>query len=168
MSLPSCSAVQVQASCSSLCNQSTWSVSLAVSDPGRSGLAALQLQKGGGVLILFHSTPVLEENRVEDQQQQGGDLMARLHAGDAPFNVSAWELGSSKPLWARYTSSCCSSQAELLVWNKAGNMKRCYLTSGHQRQQREQNAETSGAGCTPVLSVSMFLGTVLPLWSSLL
>ncbi|XP_075871301.1 von Willebrand factor A domain-containing protein 7 isoform X1 [Nelusetta ayraudi] len=172
MSLPSCSITQVNSSCSSVCNESSWNVSLAVSDSGRSSLAALQLQKGEGVLTLFLSPPAMEESPVDGQldpehqhqhqhqQAHHGEHMARLKAGDAPFNVSAWPLGSSQPLWGRYTSSCCSSQAELLVWNTAGNMKRCHLTSGQQGQQRDHNAEASGVGHTEFVSYFMFFWTV--------
>lgn len=178
MSLPSCSITQVNSSCSSVCNESSWNVSLAVSDSGRSSLAALQLQKGEGVLTLFLSPPAMEESHVDGQldpehqhqhqQPHHGEHMARLKAGDAPFNASAWPLGSSQPLWGTYTSSCCSSQAELLVWNTAGNMKRCHLTSGQQGQQRDHNAETSGAGRTEFVSYFMFFWTVFLLCSPFL
>lgn len=166
MSTPSCSTAQVQSSCSSFCNESSWSVSLAVSDTGRSSLAVLQLQKGEGIFTLFHSPPSAEESRVDGQQQaqrnkttSGGHrqhpahhYLARLEPGDPPLNVSTLALGSSQPLWGRYTSNCCSAQAELLVWNTAGNMKRCRLMSGQQRQQRDKNADTSGAEQTELKS----------------
>lgn len=143
---------------------------MAVSDSGRSSLAALQLQKGGGVLTLFHSPTALEQSHVDGQldPEHHGEHTARLKAGDAPFNVSAWPLGSSLPLWGNYTSSCCSSQAELLVWNTAGNMKRCHLTSGQQGQQRDHNTETSGAGRTGFVSDFMFFWTVFLLATPLL
>lgn len=159
---------QVQASCSSVCTESSWSVSLAVSDSGRSSPAALQLLKGQGVLTLFHSPPSVEDVLLDPGQQKNhhhGEPMARLKAGDAPFNVSVWALGSSQPLWVKYSSSCCSSQAELLVWNMAGNMKRCYLSSGQQRQQRDQNAEPSGAAPSENVLFSLFFGTIFLLWS---
>lgn len=154
-----------------------------MSDRGRSGLAALQLQKGEGILTLFHSPPPTEDSLGEAQpgpnQQRaqrdkttgGGHLhhhhhKARLEKGDPPLNVSDWALGSSQPLWARYTSSCCSAQAELLVWDTAGNMKRCHLMSGHQRQSRDTNTETSGAGQITLTDVLFLLVGLL--WSSLL
>ncbi|KAM9358829.1 von Willebrand factor A domain-containing protein 7 [Symphorus nematophorus] len=182
-SAPSCSAARVQSTCSSVCNDSNWSVSLVVSDRGRSGLAALQLQKGEGNLNLFHSPPPTEDSLVEvqpgpDQQQAHTDKTtggghhqyyhhrARLERGDPPFNVSEWVLGSSQLLWARYTSSCCSAQAELLVWDTAGNMKRCHLTSGQQRHLRERGTETSGAGQITLTGVFFLLLGLL--WSSLL
>lgn len=154
---------QVQDSCSPVCTESSWSVSLAVSDSGRSSLAALQLLKGRGVLTLFHSPPSVEDVPLDPGQQQShhhGEPIARLEAGDAPFNVSAWALGSSQLLWVKYSSSCCSAQAELLVWNTAGNMKRCHLSSGQQRQQRGDNAESSGAGRSEPGSFSTFLWAI--------
>lgn len=184
MSTPSCSTAQVQSSCSSFCKESSWSVSLAVSDTGRSSLAALQLLKGEGILTLFHSPPSTEESHMDgqlgpDKQQaqrnkttSGGQhlahqYLARLEPGDPPLNVSTLAIGSSQPLWGRYTSNCCSAQAELLVWNTAGNMKRCHLMSGQQRQQRDKNANTSGAGQTELKS-GMLLWMVFLLWSPFL
>ncbi|XP_029301797.1 von Willebrand factor A domain-containing protein 7 [Cottoperca gobio] len=175
---PSCSAARVQSTCPSVCNESSWSVSLVVSDRGRSGLAALQLQKGEGILTLFHSPPPTEESLEESQQQAHGDKTtsgghhhhhhhkARLEKGDAPLNVSEWVPGSSQPLWARYTSSCCSAQAELLVWDTAGNMKRCHLTSGQKTHLRDTRTETSGAGRITLTGLLFLLLGLL--WSSLL
>ncbi|XP_059187731.1 von Willebrand factor A domain-containing protein 7 [Centropristis striata] len=176
---PSCSAARVQSNCSSICNESTWGVSLVVSDRGRSGLAALQLQKGEGILTLFNSLPPtepsLEKEQLGPEQQQahrdkmtsgGHHHKARLEKGDPPFNVSEWVVGSSQPLWVRYTSSCCSAQAELLVWDTAGNMKRCRLLSGQQRQLKNWSTETNEAGQTALTgNFFLFLGL---LWSSLL
>ncbi|XP_056297174.1 von Willebrand factor A domain-containing protein 7 [Pseudoliparis swirei] len=162
---PSCAATRAPSTCPFVCGESSWSVPLVVSDRGRSGLAALQLQRGEGVLTLFHSPPrPAEDSLAEDQQQTHRDKAtsgghhhhhhqhhhhhkARLENGDPPLNVSGWAPGgSSQPLWAEYTSSCCSAQAELLVWDTAGNMKRCHLTSGQQRRMRDGSRETSGAG----------------------
>uniref|UniRef100_UPI0037E839E5 von Willebrand factor A domain-containing protein 7-like n=1 Tax=Semicossyphus pulcher TaxID=241346 RepID=UPI0037E839E5 len=179
---PSCSSARLLSTCPSICIESNWSVSLVVSDRGRSGLAALQLQKGEGILSLFHSPPPSEDSVGEaragpDQQQADRDKTtsgghpphhhkARLEKGDPPFNVSEWVLGSSQPLWVRYTSSCCSAQAELLVWDTAGNMKRCHLTSGQQRQLRDRSRDTSGAGQRTLPGVLLlFLGLM---WFSLL
>ncbi|XP_078102749.1 von Willebrand factor A domain-containing protein 7 [Sander vitreus] len=180
---PSCSAMRVQSTCPSICNESNWSISLVVSDRGRSGLAALQLQKGEGILTLFHSPPPTEDSLGEtqpnpDQQQAHGDKTtsgghhrhhrhkARLEKGDPPLNVSEWAPSSSQPLWVRYTSSCCSAQAELLVWDTAGNMKRCHLTSGQQRQLRDRSIETNGARQITLRGVFSLL--LVLLWSSLL
>ncbi|KAG8002177.1 von Willebrand factor A domain-containing protein 7 [Nibea albiflora] len=178
---PSCSAALVQSTCQSICSESHWSVSLVVTDRGRSGLAALQLQEGEGVLTLFHSPPPTEDSLVEpqpdpewqqahrDQTTSGGHHLhekARLEKGDPPLNVSEWVLDASQPLWVRYESSCCSAQAELLVWDTAGNMKRCRLTSGKQRQLKDRSTETSGVGRIKVADV--FFLVLCLLWSSLL
>ncbi|KAF1393792.1 hypothetical protein PFLUV_G00019720 [Perca fluviatilis] len=180
---PSCSAARVQSTCPSICNESSWSVSLVVSDRGRSGLAALQLQKGEGILTLFHSPPPTEDSLGEaqpdpDQQQAHRDTTtsgghhhhhrhkARLEKGEPPLNVSEWAPSSSQPLWVRYTSSCCSARAELLVWDTAGNMKRCHLTSGQQRQLRDRSIETNGARQITLRGVFSLL--LVLLWSSLL
>lgn len=161
-------------------------MSLVVSDRGRSGLAALQLQKGEGILTLFHSPPPTEDSLREaqpstDQQQAHRDKTtsgsqnhlhhhhhhkATLEKGDAPLNVSEWVMDSSQPLWVRYSSSCCSAQAELLVWDTAGNMKRCHLTSGQQNQPRHRTTETSGAGRITLTDIFFLLLGLL--WSSLL
>ncbi|XP_070685549.1 von Willebrand factor A domain-containing protein 7 [Pempheris klunzingeri] len=189
VSPPSCSAARVQSTCPSICSESSWSVSLVVSDRGRSGLAALQLQKGEGILNLFLSPPPTEDSLGEaqhdtDEQQAHRDKTAsrghhqqqqhhhhhhhkaRLEKGEPPLNVSEWVPDPSQPLWVRYTSSCCSAQAELLVWDTAGNMKRCHLTSGQHRQLRDKSKDTSGAGQITLTGVSFLLLPVL--WSSLL
>ncbi|XP_037630971.1 von Willebrand factor A domain-containing protein 7 [Sebastes umbrosus] len=156
---PSCSAARLQSNCSSICIESSWSVSLVVSDRGRSGLAALQLQKGEGILTLFHSPPPTNDSM---EEASGGHHhhhhhhhKARLEKGEAPLNVSDWV--PSQPLWVSYMSSCCSAQAELLVWDTAGNMKRCHLTSGQQRQLRDRSTETSGAGQITLTGVFLLL-----------
>ncbi|XP_042343175.1 von Willebrand factor A domain-containing protein 7 [Plectropomus leopardus] len=181
---PSCSTVRVQSACSSICNESSWSVSLVVLGRGRSGLAALQLQKGEGILTLFHSPTPTEDSQGEaqrdpDQQQTHKDMTisggnhhhhhhhkARLEKGDPPLNVSEWVTGSSQSLWVKYTSSCCSAQAELLVWDTAGNMKRCHLTSGQQRQLRDRSTDTSGAA--RITHTGVFFLSLGLLWLSLL
>ncbi|XP_041651813.1 von Willebrand factor A domain-containing protein 7 [Cheilinus undulatus] len=170
---PSCSAAQVLSTCGSICSQSNWTISLVVSDRGRSGLAALQLKKGDGILTLF--PPSTEDSLSEDQQQENKNqttredhniYKARLRKGDPALNVSDWALGSSQPLWVRYTSSCCSSQAEFLIWDTAGNMKRCHLTSGQQRQLRDMSTDANSAGRKTLTEVFfIFLGL---LWFCLL
>ncbi|XP_071352336.1 von Willebrand factor A domain-containing protein 7 [Trachinotus anak] len=167
MSPPSCSAAGEQPTCPSICTGSNWSVSLVVSDRGRSGLAALQLQKGEGILTLFLSPPPTEESTGNTHTTIGGHHhhKARLEKGSSPVNVSEWMLDSSQPLWVRYTSSCCSAQAELLVWDTAGNMKRCHLTPGQQRQLQDRGRETSGAGRITLTGVFFLLLSLL--WSSL-
>ncbi|XP_029372637.1 von Willebrand factor A domain-containing protein 7 [Echeneis naucrates] len=159
---PSCSAAGERPICPSTCTQASWSVSVVVADRGPFGLAAVQLQKGEGSLTLFLSPPPKEEitgsaQPGTDQHQAHRDQTgsgvfrrhhhhkARLEKGDPPLNVSEWGLGS-QPLWVRYTSSCCSAQAELLVWDTGGNMKRCHLTPDQQRQLKDRETEASGVG----------------------
>lgn len=146
-----------------------------VLDRGRSGLAALQLQKGEGVLTLFPSPPPTEESLEGTQQPAYKDTTtieghhhhhhhhhkARIQRGDPPLNVTDWVPGLSQPLWARYSSSCCSPKAELLVWDTAGNMKRCRLTSGQQTQLRDRRTEGSGARRITLTSVSVLVGGLL-------
>ncbi|XP_030599361.1 von Willebrand factor A domain-containing protein 7 [Archocentrus centrarchus] len=164
---PSCSAARIQSNCSTICNATSWSVSLAVSDIGRSGLHALQLQTGEGILTLFRSPPPSEDSLGEpdlNQQQIQRDKTTKggyLHhqTGDPPLNVSEWVLDSSRSLWVRYTSSCCSAQAEMLVWDKAGNMKRCHLTPGQKRQLR--NSSTENGQKTPTGCFFLLLGLLL-------
>ncbi|KAM4742986.1 von Willebrand factor A domain-containing protein 7 isoform 1-T5 [Anableps anableps] len=175
---PSCSAARVQSDCAADCTKSSWRVSLVVSDEVHSGLAALQMQKGDGVLTIFHRPPPTEESFGEtlldfehqhlhkNKTSKGHHLhhhyyRARLQTGDPPLNVSEWALGSSQPLWVMYTSSCCSAQAELLVWDKAGNMKRCILKSVQQRVQSDTTTETSGTGRVTLTGVIFLLAAVL-------
>ncbi|XP_076000648.1 von Willebrand factor A domain-containing protein 7 [Genypterus blacodes] len=181
---PSCTITRVQWPCLHECNESAWSVFMAVSDRGRSGLATLQLQKGEGVLTLFHSPPPGGDNLIEaetgfDKHQEDKDMAiggshhhhhhnhkARLQKGDPPVNVTEWVQGSSQPLWVRYTSSCCSPQAELLVWDGAGNMKRCPLSSGQQGQRGDRITESNDTGrILPTGIILLLLGL---LWSPLL
>ncbi|KAG7479726.1 hypothetical protein JOB18_033635 [Solea senegalensis] len=178
---PSCSAAGGQFTCPSICSLSNWSVSLVVSDRGRSGLAALQLQRGEGALTLHLSPPPTEDSirtaqsslhkhqAHRDQTTSMGrhyhhHYKARIERGDLPLNVSEW--ASSQPLWVRYTSSCCSAHAELLVWDTAGNMKRCHLMPGQQRQQRDRSTETNGTEHIALTALS-YLFFVL-LWFHLL
>ncbi|KAK5868438.1 hypothetical protein PBY51_009454 [Eleginops maclovinus] len=180
MSPPSCSVARVESTCPSICTESSWSVSLVVSDRGRSGLAALQLQKGEGILTLFHSPQPTEESLEEAQHKAHRDTTtseghphhhhhhhkARLEKGDPPLNVTEWVPGSSQLLLAWYASSCCSPKAELLVWDTAGNMKRCRLTSGQQTQLRDRSIESSGAGRITLTNVYVLMSGLL--WSTLL
>ncbi|KAK5607534.1 hypothetical protein CRENBAI_016813 [Crenichthys baileyi] len=179
---PSCSTARVQSDCPADCSKSSWRVFLIVSDDVHSGLAALQMQKGDGVLTIFHNPPPTEENFGETlpnfehrhlhknkttsrDHRHHHHYRARLQTGDPPLNVSEWALGSSQPLWVMYMSSCCSAQAEILVWDKAGNMKRCILTSGQQRVQSDVTTETSGTCRASLKGVLLLLVGVL--WSTL-
>ncbi|KAK2846963.1 hypothetical protein Q5P01_009962 [Channa striata] len=172
ISPPSCFVAGGQSTCPSTCNESSWTVSLVVTDRGRAGLSTLLLQKGEGILTLPHNPSQkgdsLEEAQPGPSQQKAhkhktsiGDQhqQTRLEKGDPPLNVSEWVVDSSEPLWLSYTSSCCSTQAELLVWDAAGNMKLCRFMSG---QQRNGNTETSGSGQIRLTGILWF-GL---LWSS--
>ncbi|KAM9733773.1 von Willebrand factor A domain-containing protein 7 isoform 2-T2 [Menidia menidia] len=167
---PSCSATRAVADCSALCEESSWNVSLVVYDNGRSGLSDVQLQKGGGVLTLFHRPPSSEDGAGAGggrRQRPAHRHQARLRAGDPPLNISEWALGLSQPLWVTYTSSCCHSQAEMLVWDTAGNMKRCHLTSGLRRRLTDRSTESSGAGRLTVPGPLFLLVGLLwatPMW----
>ncbi|XP_029027336.1 von Willebrand factor A domain-containing protein 7 [Betta splendens] len=153
VSPPSCSAAGGASVCPSACNESTWTLSVLVSDSGRSGLAALQLQRGEGTLTLLHHLP--REERV-DQRQAPRDKKTQhrhhyhhsiqLEKGQPPFNVSLWVGDTSQPLRVSYTSSCCSARAELLVWDAAGNLKRCHLMSRQQRPPGNRNTDANGTG----------------------
>lgn len=158
-------------------------MSLAVSDNGRSGLAALQILNGEGYLTVFHTLLPTEDSPEEVElgleQQHRNETSSRglhqhshhhnrakLEAEDPPLNVSEWALSSNQPLWVMYTSSCCSSQAEVLVWDKAGNMKHCHLTSGHPKKQKDQVTQTSGIEQTKLTDICLYLLALL--WSALL
>ncbi|XP_012738317.2 von Willebrand factor A domain-containing protein 7 isoform X1 [Fundulus heteroclitus] len=180
---PSCSAVLVQSDCPADCTKSSWRMSLVVADDVHSGLAALQMHKGDGVLMIFHNPPPTEESFGETlpdfehqrlhknkttskgHHRHHHHYRASLKTGDPLLNVSGWAPGSSHPLWVTYTSSCCSAQAELLVWDRAGNMKRCILTSGQQRVQSDTATESSGSGRATLTGVIFLLVGLL--WSPL-
>ncbi|XP_007562866.1 von Willebrand factor A domain-containing protein 7 [Poecilia formosa] len=179
---PSCSAAWIQSDCPADCTKSSWRVSLVVSDDVHSGLAALQMQKGGGVLTVFSKPPPMEDsfeealpdlehqrphkNKTTGHHRHHHHRTARLRTGESPLNVSVWRLASSQPLWVVYTSSCCSAQAELLVWDKAGNMKRCILTSDQQRGQSDTTTEISGTGRAALTGIVFLLVGLL--WSPLM
>ncbi|XP_067362402.1 von Willebrand factor A domain-containing protein 7 isoform X2 [Channa argus] len=176
MSPPSCFVAERQTTCPSACNDSTWTVSLVVSDRGHSGLSTLLLQKGEGILTSLHNPPPREDSLEEDQpspkqqnvhkdKTRSGDQhqQIRIKKGDPPLNLSEWVLDSSEPLWLSYTSCCCSAQAELLIWDLAGNMKRCHIISSQQSQQENRSTEISGSGQIRLLGILLF-GL---LWSSL-
>jgi len=61
----------------------------------------------------------------------------QLVNGDHPVNISEWTKG--KPVMMHYSSGCCAPQAELVLWDRAGNMRRCHLIASQQRALRENN-----------------------------
>lgn len=62
--------------------------------------------------------------------------------GDHPLNISEW--ARTKHIMLHYTSDCCVLQAELRVWDGAGNMRNCSLTGNQQRALREKNRAANG------------------------
>ncbi|KAM6945989.1 von Willebrand factor A domain-containing protein 7 [Aplochiton taeniatus] len=158
---PSCSTMRLEESCPLHCQGSHWSASLAVTDRGRSGLASLQLSQGGGTLTLLRSPAPRHRDSLGAPRSSSGELQDdkdgllhgdghSLEQGDPPFSVTEWVgrrgrgggEGLSQPLWVRYNSSCCSPQAEILVWDGAGNVRRCRLTSNQKRGLKDKNTET--------------------------
>ncbi|XP_061072170.1 von Willebrand factor A domain-containing protein 7 isoform X2 [Conger conger] len=155
---PSCSPMRVEATCPPVCRQASWTVSLSVTDRGRSGLAALQLSEGSGVL-----TPLLgQAGKPWQQQENGGDPGGEggqgseqpyLLEGAPPLNVTGW--GGGAPLHVRYSASCCARLAELIIWDGAGNSRRCHLTSS---QQGATPKPSNGAGGKKVVLLPFLAG----------
>lgn len=132
---PSCSPMRVEATCPPVCRQASWTVSLAVTDRGRSGLAALQLSEGSGTLTLLPEQagrPWQQQEKGRDPKWEGrqGSEELNLLQGDPPLNLTG--RGGGSPVCVRYTASCCAHQAELIAWDGAGNFRRCHLTSSQQ------------------------------------
>ncbi|XP_066560124.1 von Willebrand factor A domain-containing protein 7 [Amia ocellicauda] len=122
---PSCSPAQVQGSCPSLsaegCGNITWSASLRLSDHGRSGLASVQISRGRGWLRIQGDFGIRE-----GQHRQGGD----------PLNLTD---SSGTGVAVSYSSNCCSTEAELLLWDAAGNLQHCSIVAHQQREQAFTN-----------------------------
>ncbi|MCJ8733135.1 hypothetical protein PDJAM_G00219630 [Pangasius djambal] len=189
MSPPSCSVMHVESDCPPLpqCFLGNWSIYLTVKDRGHSGLASIQLAAGQGTLTLLHDeatgkneyslTQLPEEAYVSPLRQLHEEAVrhqlhrhsarlkhrahrlakVRLVHGDLPVNISKW--ARRKHIMLHYTSDCCVSQAELLVWDGAGNMRNCSLTASQQRALREKN---SANGITHTL-LTLVLWTLLEL-----
>lgn len=182
MSPPSCSVMHVESDCPPLhlCFLGNWSVYLSVRDRGHSGLASIQLVLGQGTVMLLHDEAtgknenslmqLPEETYVSHLRQlhkeatrhqihrHSAQLKHRAHRlvkdilvhGDPPLNISEW--ARRKHIMVHYTSDCCVPQAELLVWDRADNMRTCSLTASQQRALREKNSAANG-----------FTHTLLPL-----
>lgn len=171
MAPPSCSTTRLERPCPSRCTNSTWSVSLALSDRGRSGLASLQLLRGEGALtLLLHTHTPPGDSQAGTQQQPDRESPASrqprptLEKGEYPVNVSEWAGESSQPMWVRYEAGCCAPHAELLVWDGAGNLRRCHLTSGQQGELAVRHSETNGGGKTTRSSCCTVLLLLLLCW----
>lgn len=171
---PACSSLQVESTCPSLCSQGSWKVSLVAKDRGHSGLASIQLTQGEGTLILSEVTterhvqhfPQLHEETMEGvplpllQPQKDTSEISNHHLGTGaehghqrlegvqlvngnhPVNISEWTKG--KPIMMHYSSGCCAPQAELVLLDRAGNMRHCHLIASQQRALRENNRAHSG------------------------
>lgn len=148
---PTCLAVQVKASCTADCSRGRWTSFLTVVDRGRAGLAALQVSEGRGNLTILQ----------EGGQSEGGDnndrAELRVGHGQTKLDVPAGVRG--QPLTVSYTSSCCFPQAELLVWDRARNMKRCHLSASQQGAIMES---ISAARRTEITLSLMLLGILWP------
>lgn len=166
---PACSSLHVESSCPSLCSQDSWEVSLVAKDRGHSGLASIQLAQGEGTLILSEESmqrhkeyftqlheettggvhlPLLQPQKAEQhfktEAEHGHQRLdgVQLLKGDHPVNISEWTTG--KPIMMRYSSGCCAPQAEIVLWDRAGNMRSCHLIATQQRALRENNRAHSG------------------------
>ncbi|KAL7879064.1 hypothetical protein AOLI_G00100380 [Acnodon oligacanthus] len=117
-----------------------------------------------------HVSPLiqLQEETTEHQQYQHRTRLghrahrlekARLVHGEPPLNISEW--ARRKSITVQYTSDCCGPRAELLVWDRAGNMRRCHLIASQQRALREKEKNTapnSTAHMLLTLIMLIFLG----------
>ncbi|XP_046720564.1 von Willebrand factor A domain-containing protein 7 isoform X2 [Silurus meridionalis] len=165
---PSCSLMRVKSDCPPLpqCFLGNWSVFLTVKDRGHSGLASIQLVVGQGTLMILYDeatgknknsmmqpheetyvSPLrqIHDEEMRHQQRHSAQLKQRTYRpakdtlvlGDPPVNISEW--AEKKHITLYYTSDCCVPQAELVVWDGAGNMRNCSLTASQQRALREKN-----------------------------
>ncbi|XP_016132174.1 von Willebrand factor A domain-containing protein 7 [Sinocyclocheilus grahami] len=165
---PACSSLHVESSCPSLCSQSRWKVSFVAKDRGHSGLASIQLAQGEGTLILSEMSMqrheehfpqlheettggvhllLLQPQKDTSEQHFGTESEQRLDGvqllkGDHPVNISEWTKG--KPIMMRYSSGCCAPHAEIVLWDRVGNMRHCYLKASQERALREKNRAHRG------------------------
>lgn len=183
MTPPSCSVMHVESDCPPLsqCFLGNWSVSLTVKDSGHSGLASIQLALGKGTLILLHDerTGKDENSLMQHPEETHASPLRQLHKdaarhqlhrhsrrhkhknhrpgkdrlvqGDPPMNIS--ESARKKHIMLHYSSDCCVPQAQLFVWDGAGNMRNCSLTVSQQRALREKNSAANGISHTLLILV---------------
>ncbi|XP_018603910.2 von Willebrand factor A domain-containing protein 7 [Scleropages formosus] len=175
---PSCSPMRVEASCPPVCSHGSWAVSFTISDKGQSGLAALQLLHGEGTLSLIHGHRAREGRKRRTDGKRGQEYDANRHGsdghrhdrhrherhevpllrqGESPLNISAW--ASVAPLRVRYKSSCCFPQAVLLIWDGAGNLMRCRLSSSQEGSSKESS---SSAERREIMPFVMLMGVLVP------
>lgn len=190
MSPPSCAVMHVESDCPPLpqCFLGNWSVYLTVKDRGHSGLATIQLAVGQGTLMLLHDEAtgknenslmqLPEETYISPLRQlheEGARHQLHTHSaqvkhrahrvakdrfvnGSPSLNISEW--GRRKHIMLHYTSDCCVPEAELLMWDGAGNMRNCSLTASQQRALGEKNSAANGIAHT---LVALALWTLLGL-----
>ncbi|KAF4101637.1 hypothetical protein G5714_018069 [Onychostoma macrolepis] len=165
---PACSYLHMESSCPSLCSQRSWKVSLEAKDRGHSGLASIQLAQGEGTLVLSEVSmqrreehfpqlheettvgvhlPLLQPQKDTSEHHFGTESEQRLDGvqlfkGDHPVNISEWTKG--KPVIMHYSSGCCAPHAEIVLWDRAGNMRQCHLKARQERALREKNRAHSG------------------------
>ncbi|XP_051512664.1 von Willebrand factor A domain-containing protein 7-like isoform X2 [Myxocyprinus asiaticus] len=97
-------------------------------------LPLLQPQENTSESMEFHINQHLKTEVKHGPQRLEG---VQLVSGDPPLNISEWTKG--KPLMVNYSSGCCAPQAELVLWDRAGNMRRCHLIASQQRALKENN-----------------------------
>lgn len=173
---PTCSTPRVESACPSVCSQASWKVSLVARDRGHSGLASVQLAQGEGILTLstersgnpfpqLHEEttgvshlPLLQPQKnasesVDNRQpfQTESQRLVQLVKGEARKNVSD---GRSMVMF--YSSGCCAPQAELVLWDRAGNMRRCHLTASQQRALTEKNLAPHSEPSKPLLVLFLY------------
>lgn len=120
-----------------------------------------------------HASPLMQlhEEATERQVQRHRTRLghrahrlekARLVHGEPPLNISKW--AKRRPLTLHYTSGCCAPRAELLVWDRAGNVRRCHLIASQQRALRDKETNSAPIKTTHILlslAVLSFLGLAL-------
>ncbi|XP_051580418.1 von Willebrand factor A domain-containing protein 7-like [Myxocyprinus asiaticus] len=102
-------------------------------------LPLLQPQKDTSESMEFHSNQHLETEAEHGPQRLEG---VQLVSGDPPLNISEWTKG--KPVMMYYSSGCCAPQAELVLRDRAGNLRRCHIIASQQRALRDNNSAHSG------------------------
>ncbi|XP_072550642.1 von Willebrand factor A domain-containing protein 7 [Salminus brasiliensis] len=118
----------------------------------------------GQVSPLMQLNEEVEEHQLHRHRTRLGHRAHKLETStlvhsDPPLNVSMWARG--RHITLHYTSGCCDPQADLLVWDRAGNMRRCHLIASQQRalREKEKNSAASGpAGWVLTLALTGLLG----------
>lgn len=164
-------------------------------DRGHSGLASVQLAQGEGILTLSQVTTERNRNNFLElheettgvghlhllqplntsvefnnsqpfETESGHESQRRIQLvnGEAPINISEGSEGKSIMMY--YSSGCCAPQAELVLWDRAGNMRRCHLIASQQRALREKNKARSKTS-QPLLVLMLYLHFTLSVFQML-